>query len=213
MINASRRHFLAASAAALLLAACDRKAPRYGAISAGATVLALGDSLTFGTGAGNGDSYPARLAQLTGWNVINAGVPANTSVQARARLPALLAEHTPALVLLSIGGNDFLRQVPEADTRMAIAAMLTEVRGAGAQAVLIAVPRPSIAAALLRSLDDHPLYEAIAAEQRVPLFAQGWAKVLSDPALTADRIHANAAGYERFARELHGFLRKAGLAT
>jgi acyl-CoA hydrolase len=46
----------------------------------------------------------------------------------------------------------------------------------------------------------------------VPLFASGWAKVLSDPALKADQIHANAAGYERFARDLHGFLREAGIA-
>jgi len=78
--------------------------------------------------------------------------------------------------------------------------------------VLIAVPRPALMAALLRSLDDHPLYEALAKARRVPLFAAGWADVLSDPRLKADQIHANAAGYERFARRLHGFLREAGLA-
>lgn len=215
MMEAMRRLLLAAAAAAAsaaLLAACGRETPRHPAIGAEATVLALGDSLTFGTGAIAEASYPRRLAALTGWNVINAGVPANTSAQARERLPGLLAEHAPKLVLLSIGGNDFLRQLPDADTRAAIAAMLADIHTAGAQVVLIAVPRPSVAAALLRSLDDHPLYETIAAEQRVPLFARGWAKVLSDPALKADQVHANAAGYERFAQELHGFLREAGLA-
>jgi len=175
-------------------------------------VLALGDSLTFGTGAGAEADYPARLAAMTGWQIVNAGVPADTSAQARERLPRLLAEHAPKLVLLSIGGNDFLRQVPEAETRTNIAAMLDEIRAAGAQPMLIAVPRPAVMAALLRSLDDHPLYEALAGERRVPLFASGWAKVLSDPALKADQIHANAAGYERFARDLHGFLRETGIA-
>ncbi len=193
-----------------MLAACKRSVPRYREISAGTAVLALGDSLTYGTGAGNGASYPARLAQLTGWNVLNAGVSANTAGQARERLPALLAEHTPALVLLSIGGNDFLRQIPEAQTRAAIAEMLAKVREAGAQPVLIAVPKPTITGALLHALDDHPLYEALADEARVPLFAHGWANVLSDPALKSDQIHANAAGYEQFARELHRFLYELG---
>ncbi len=209
-VNARRRALLAAAAA--LLAACKRTTPRFASLPAGATVLALGDSLTHGSGADSASSYPSRLAQLTGWHVVNAGVPASTSAQARERLPALLAEHTPALVLLSIGGNDFLRQIPEAETRAAIAAMLAEINRAGAQAVLIAVPKPTIAGALLRSLDDHPLYEALASEQRVPLFAAGWAQVLSDPALKSDQIHANAAGYERFARGLHRFLHEAGLA-
>ena len=197
----------------MLLTACGRKAPRLATIPAGATVLALGDSLTWGTGAGTADSYPTRLAQRTGWKVINAGVPAITSAGARERLPALLAEYAPALVLLSIGGNDFLRQVPAEETRAAIGAMLADIRASGAATVLIAVPRPTIAGALLHSLDDHPLYEALAAERRVPLFASGWAKVLSDPALKSDQIHANAAGYERFAQELHRFLRESGLAS
>jgi acyl-CoA hydrolase len=198
--------------AAAPLAACGRKAARYAAIPAGSTVLALGDSLTFGTGAAGGSDYPTRLAELTGWKVVNAGVPGNTSAQARERLSPLLGEHSPRLVLLSIGGNDFLRQVPEGETRADLAAMLDEIRAAGAQPVLIAVPKPALIAALLGSLDDHPLYEALAQERRLPLHAAGWAKVLSDPALKADRIHANAAGYERFARDLHGFLREAGIA-
>jgi len=207
-----RRRLLVALGAAPL-AACGRRTPRYAAVPPGSTVLALGDSLTFGTGATAEAAYPVRLAELTGWRVVNAGVPANTSAQARERLPQLLAEHTPRLVLLSIGGNDFLRQVPEAETRANIAAMLGEISAGGAQPVLIAVPRPALMAALLRSLDDHPLYEALAEERRVPLFASGWAKVLSDPRLKADQIHANAAGYERFARELHDFLREAGIAS
>jgi len=208
----SRRRLIAALALAPLLAACDRNAPSFPAVTAGSTVLAVGDSLTFGTGAPAAAAYPARLAALTGWNVVNAGVPGNTSTQARERLPRLLEAHAPRLVLLSIGGNDFLRQLPEEQTRANIAAMLDEIRNTDAQAVLIAVPRPSVMAALLSSLDDHPLYEALAKERRVPLFASGWSGVLSDPALKADRIHGNAAGYERFARELHDFMREVGIA-
>lgn len=210
--SAGRRRLVVATAASLVLASCGRKTPRLATVPSGAAVLALGDSLTHGTGAPAEESYPRHLAQRTGWQVINAGVPGDTSVQALERLAPLLAEHAPPLALLSIGGNDFLRRVPESDTRTAIAAMLHAVRSAGAQAVLIAVPRPSLAAAALRSLDDHPLYEALARQHRVPLFASGWAAVLSDPALKADQVHANAAGYARFARALHEFLRELGIA-
>jgi len=209
--RARRRLFVLAGAIAL--AGCGRKAERHAALAQGSTVLALGDSLTYGTGAPADAAYPLRLAQFTGWNVINAGVPGNTSAQARERLAPLLAQHAPKLVLLSIGGNDFLRQVPEAATREHIAAMLAEIRAAGSRAVLIAVPRPALAAALFGSLSDHPLYEALAAETGVPLFAAGWSTVLSDSSLKSDRIHANAAGYERFARDLHRWLRETGFAA
>ncbi len=210
--GATGRRRLLVALAAVPLAACGRKAPRFATVAPGSTVLALGDSLTYGTGAAPEAAYPARLAELTGWTIVNSGVPGNTSAQARERLPGLLAVHAPKAVLLSIGGNDFLRQAQEAETRAHIAAMLDAIRAAGAQAVLIAVPRPAVIAALLRAFDDHPLYAALAEEERVPLFAAGWSKVLSDPRLRADQIHANAAGYGRFARDLHEYLREAGIA-
>lgn len=53
-------------------------------------MLALGDSLTFGTGAAPDASYPAVLAGLTGWRIVNAGVPGDTAAQALERLPESL---------------------------------------------------------------------------------------------------------------------------
>lgn len=204
-----RRAWLAAGAV-LLLAACNSE-PRGTALAPGATVLALGDSITFGTGAPPHASYPAVLAQLTGWNVVNAGVPGDVSAQALERQPALLQQHAPALVLLSIGGNDFLRQLPEAQTREHIRQTVAQAKASGAQVLLVAVPRPSMAGALIGSLSDHPLYEELAQELKQPLHARGWARVLSDADLRSDAIHANAAGYEAFARGLAETLRERGL--
>lgn len=204
-----RRHWLLACAA---LAGCSRRpALRADPVAPGATVLALGDSLTHGTGATPDTAYPAVLAALTGWQVLNAGVPGDTSAQALQRLPALLQEHTPALVLLSIGGNDFLRRLPEADTRANLRALCTAVRAGGAQLLLIAVPRPSVAAAFTGSLTDHPLYGELADELKLPLHRQGWSEVLANAALRSDDIHANAAGYAQFARNLLATLRATGL--
>lgn len=197
--------------AALPLGACGRKPVRGQVVPPGAKVLALGDSLTEGTGATPEASYPAVLAGLSGWDVVNAGVAGDTSAQALQRLPALLAEHRPALVLVAVGGNDFLRRQPEAATRAAIVRICELARAGGAQVLLIAVPRPTIAARVTGTLDDHPLYAEIAAELKLPLHRRGWAEVLQDEALRSDAIHANAAGYRRFAEGLQAAARAAGL--
>ncbi|MFN9767414.1 MAG: GDSL-type esterase/lipase family protein [Pseudomonadota bacterium] len=195
---------------AIVLGGCGRERVRGRPVPAGATVLALGDSLTFGTGAAPEAAYPAVLAALTGWNVVNAGVPGHTSAQALERLPALLDEHRPALVLVSIGGNDFLRGLNPSATRANVQRICETARGAGAQVLLIAVPRPSAVAAV-GLLSDHPLYGELAEALRLPLHRQGWAEVLADEALRSDRIHANAKGYEAFARGLLATLRASGL--
>ncbi|MBL8330835.1 MAG: arylesterase [Rubrivivax sp.] len=196
---------------AAALAGCGRQPIKGTLVAAGASVLALGDSLTYGTGAAPEDAWPAVLAGLTGWQLINAGVPGDTSAQALARLPGLLQEHAPALVLLGIGGNDLLRRLPEDDLREHIRRMVALCRAHPAQLLLIAVPRPTLAARLTESLDDHPLYGALAEELRVPLHRQGWSQVLQDSRLRADAIHANAEGYRQFAQGLLATLRATGL--
>jgi acyl-CoA thioesterase I len=184
----------------LLLAGCGRRTPRARPVAAGAAVVALGDSLTAGTGAASDASYPTVLAALTGWHVGNAGVPGDTSAQALERLPALLQEHRPVLVLVSIGGNDFLRRLPETQTRANVRRICELVLAAGAQVLLIAVPRPTLAAAFTGSLADHALYAQVADELQLPLQRQGWSEVLGDESLRSDSIHANAGGYARFAQ-------------
>jgi acyl-CoA thioesterase I len=199
-------------AGALALGACGRKQPSAGAaLTAGSVVLALGDSITFGTGADSAAAYPAQLAELTGWNVVNAGVPGDSAAQAAERLPALLLEHKPALVLISAGGNDFLRHTPAAETDSALRSAIAAARDAGAQVLVVAVPQPSIGAALGVGLSDHPLYAKLADELKVPLHADGWAKVLGDERLRSDPIHANAKGYRAFAEGLAATLREVKL--
>ena len=126
----TRRRFVQISALlAAALTACSKTAP-HAALPEGSTILALGDSLTAGYGADAAAAYPAVLAGLTGWQIINGGVSGNTSAQALARLPALMRRQ-PQLVLVSIGGNDFLRKVPEADTRSNIRQIVQQIKAAG----------------------------------------------------------------------------------
>lgn len=212
--RSDRRVLLAGAAAlfALGAAGCSRKpAASAAALPPGATVLALGDSLTAGTGAQSDAAYPGQLSQLTGWQVVNGGVPGDTAAQALERLPALLAEHKPALVILSIGGNDLLRRLPAEAAEASIRRSVALARDAGAQVLLVGVPQPSLMAAAGSALSDHPMYERIAAELKLPLHGGGWAHVLGDTALKSDQIHPNAAGYRAFAEGLAVGLRAQGL--
>ena len=204
---------LALGAAALLgtaLAGCGRSQGKAQPVPAGSTVLALGDSLTYGTGASAEASYPTVLAELTGWNVVKAGVPGDTSAQALARLPALLAEHRPKLVIVSIGGNDFLRKLPESDTRANVHAACKLALESGAQVLLVAVPRATVAAAL-GQMTDHALYAEVAKDLNIPLQREGWGEVLAQAELRSDQVHANAKGYAQFARSVQGTAAAAGL--
>ena len=209
-----RRRFLLATVAlpvVVALTGCGRKSVTGRKLARGATVLALGDSITFGIGASAETSYPTVLANATGWNVINAGVSGDTSAQALARLPALLQEHAPPLVLVSIGGNDFLRRLPEAQTRANNQKICELCLASGAQVLLVAIPRFSASAAVNGALSDHQMYEEIAQKLQLPLHAQGWSTVLSNAALKSDQIHANAQGYEQFARGLLASVQAAKL--
>lgn len=197
--------------AALLLAACgDRGPARASALPSGATVLVIGDSLVAGTGASRAQSWPAVLAETTGWSVVNAGVPGHTSTDARGRLEGLLSELRPDAVIIAIGGNDFLRRVGEDTTRGNIEAMLTASKAAATHVALVAIPEPSMGGQMLGMLSDHALYERLADEHQVALVADAVSETLSQENYRADRIHANADGYAYMAGRVAEALAEAG---
>ncbi|MBW8307599.1 MAG: arylesterase, partial [Thiobacillus sp.] len=135
------QRFLFALVAVLLLAACER-ASTLSKLNPHDVIVAFGDSLTHGTGAASDTAYPAVLATLTGRAVINAGGPGDTTTTGLARLPEVLAEHQPRLVLLCLGGNDMLRKQPDAATENNLRLLVQTIRSSGAEVILIAVPEP-----------------------------------------------------------------------
>lgn len=204
----NRRHFLLTGLAVIALAACSGK-HKFARLSAGSRVLALGDSLTAGYGAAQGEDYPTQLAQITGWNVVNGGISGDTSAQALARLPALL-EPKPDLVIVSIGGNDFLRKLPESETRANIRKIISTIQAQKIDTVLVAIPHFT-AGALIGNVSEHPLYEELAKEFDIPLLQGVWAEVLGERDMKSDQVHGNAKGYRFFAEELADFLKELGL--
>jgi acyl-CoA hydrolase len=194
----------------LILASCGSHKEKYAAIPQGATVLILGDSLSYGTGANAGEDYPTLLAKTTGWNIINEGIPGDTSQGGLERLPALLEEHHPKLLIVELGGNDFLHQAPQSETLSNIKAILSLAKTQGVTTILMAIPEFSPLKAAVGNLSDHPLYEAIAKETTTPLIADVFADVLSDATLKSDQIHPNVQGYAQVSKNVATKLKLLG---
>ena len=205
-----RRRLLQFLALSPLFAACGNKT-RLVALPAGSAVLAFGDSVTYGTGAGPGEDWPTLLAAATGWRVVNAGVPGDTADAGKARIRELLEAHKPALVIVEIGGNDFLRRRPAAVVKEDVRSIVRQSKVAGVQVVLVAVPELSLLGALTRRPDDAALYAEVGRDEQVPVIADVFSEILGKPELCADQIHPNAAGYRKMAEGIAAALRLFGL--
>lgn len=188
---------------------CHRT-PKLQKIPKNTPILALGDSLTFGYGADKGQTYPDILASLTGWQITNAGVNGDTTEHILQRLDKVTTKQYQ-LVLLGVGGNDVLRRIPKEITEQNLQKIVERLQTKGMAVVLIAQPHFS-ASALFGKASDNPVYEKVAKITNVPLFADGWSAILSDKTLKSDQIHANNAGYEKFAQMLYTFLQEIGYA-
>lgn len=188
---------------ALAAAGCGERA-RLAPLPANAVVLAFGDSLTHGTGAAEAESYPAQLEQLIGRRVVRAGVPGEVTAQALARLPGALDEHAPQLLLLCVGGNDFLRRLGNAQAAANLRAMVELARSRGVDVLLIGTPEPGLA------VTPPSFYGEIAADLRVPYEGAAIGEVLRSAALKSDPIHPNAQGYRLIAERVAAALKAGG---
>ncbi len=187
----------------LLLGGCGER-PALERLAPDATILAFGDSLTFGTGAAEDESYPAQLEKLIQRRVVRAGVPGEVTAQALARLPAALDEHAPRLLLLCIGGNDFLRRLGNPQAEHNVREMVKLARARGVAVLLIGTPEPGFA------VSPPAFYAAIAKEHRLPYEGGIVGEVLKDRSLKSDPIHPNARGYRAIAQRVAETLKQSG---
>lgn len=173
-------------------------------LPASQVVLAFGDSLTYGKGASRSDSYPAALERMINRKVVNAGINGELSADGLKRLPGLLQQHNPSLVILTHGGNDLLRRLNLERTADNLRTMIQLSRDAGADVVMMGVPRPGI------FLSTAEFYETVAMELNVPIELDVIADVLQDPANKSDAVHPNSTGYRQMAEALKDLLDAEG---
>lgn len=178
---------------ALLLAACGPDPEEIPNLdSPGRTIVCLGDSITSGVGAAPGQPFPALLAEQIGTEVINAGVPGDTTEGGLARVDEVLA-HDPWMVIVELGGNDILNQVPPERTEAALRQILDRLLTARVVPVLVEIDVPFAG----RYSD---VFDRLNADyDKIPVVEETLGEILVDPALKADPIHPNAQGHVRLA--------------
>ena len=194
--------------ALLGLSGCSDGPPQLKPLTSDSLILAFGDSLTRGTGTSLDNSYPAVLQRLSGVRVINAGVPGELSAEGLVRLPELLEEYRPQLVILFHGGNDILRKKSATDAKLNIISMVKLVQQSGAEVVLIGVPEFAIFA--VKSL---PHYAEIAEQLELPYEGDILPEIVTSRALKSDHVHPNGAGYRKMAEAIEQLLISSGALT
>jgi acyl-CoA thioesterase-1 len=196
----TRRVFLAAASLAVALVV-GAPAPLT-AQSAAPTLVVVGDSISAGyglpAGAGWVDLLAARLKER-GYpqRVVNASITGDTTAGGRARLPALLKQHRPAIVVVELGGNDGLRGGDLKATRENLDAMVTAIQHAGAKALIVGMRLPpNYGPAYTREFET--LYMAVSNAHKAPLlpyFFDGIGE--HNDLFQPDRIHPTAAAQSR----------------
>jgi acyl-CoA thioesterase-1 len=201
-----RRHFTALAGLATLLGSYPLAAPAQATAKAAtarpgtpATILVVGDSLSAEYGLQRGRGWVALLqARLTTEQVparvVNASISGDTTSGGRSRLPALLRQHKPAVVVIELGGNDALRGLPLTMTRDNLAAMARTAREAGARVLLLGMEMPPNYGAKY-SQEFRQVFTAVARAERaalLPFFLKGVGD-RPDPTelFQSDRIHPN----------------------
>ena len=162
----------------------------------GATIVAFGDSLTYGKGAPRNQTYPAVLTELTGKRVINLGVNGDTGAAAPRRL-AQVMEHKPYMVLIEFGGNDFMRSVPFEQTIASVSRIVDEVQAAGAIAVIVDT------GGYYGMRKYSKAYKKLAKEKGAVFVSGILDGVFGQHALMSDQVHPNAAGYKIVAERVY----------
>jgi lysophospholipase L1-like esterase len=169
-----------------------------------AVILAFGDSLTYGTGASKGSSYPSVLAKLTGLNVINEGIPGEQTAQGLKRLPAVLEQTKPDLVILCHSGNDILRRNSKDQARQNLESMIGLIRASGAQVLLLGVPDFGL---FLSAAD---FINQAAENTQVAYVPDLLPDLQGDRSIKSDNVHFNADGYAQLAQGIHQSLQDFG---
>jgi len=188
----------------LCLTSCSENIIPLSRLAPDAVILAFGDSLTYGTGVNEDKSYPAVLSERTGREVINAGNPGELSKDGVTRLPEMLDEYQPSLVVLCHGGNDILRRKPSSETEQNIRRMIEQSRLAGAEVIVLAVPEFGLLA------KPAEYYSLLPDTLQIPVEMEIITTLQKSSSDKSDSVHFNESGYNKMAQAVINLLRRHG---
>jgi acyl-CoA thioesterase-1 len=169
--------------------------------SSGVTVVAFGDSLIVGVGASEGNDFVSVLSRRLAEPVVNLGQSGDTTRDALERLDTVIKQN-PKVVILLLGGNDFLQQIPAAETFQNLEVIIETIHQSGSAVVLLGV-RGGV---LRDSYKSN--FATLAKQQNTAYVTNILDGVITDASLMSDLVHPNDAGYLVIADKVEPVLRK-----
>ena len=170
--------------------------------SRGTRVIAFGDSLFEGVGASKGNSLPDQLSRRIGVPIENYGVAGDTTQDGLNRIDSALEGGNPKVVILLLGGNDFLRKVPRGEISANLAALIQKAQSRGAIVLLLGVRSGIIGG----GFDDE--YEKLSRQYGTAYVDDVLQGVFSHADLMSDAVHPNDKGYAQIADRVAPVLQK-----
>lgn len=172
----------------------------------GDSIITLGDSLANGFGVSENDSFAIQIPRILGKNAIKLGIDGEVSAGLMARISSELDGKNPAVVIISIGGNDFLRKLDKSATQHNIEAIVRKAKAKTSCVVLLGVP-DGILGGLVGGVSS--VYYDIAKAEGVLLEKDAMPQILKQHSLKVDEIHPNKDGHTIIAQNIANLIRKA----
>lgn len=168
----------------------------------GKTVVALGDSLTFGIGAATDENYVSRLARNLNIRMFNKGLNDDTTKEGLSRIQSDVLDLKPDVVIILLGANDFLKNIPLSETKNNLAKILDILKEHKIKVVLVGIHQQFLS-------NYEKMYQDLAREKGVAGYVPGILSGLyQHPQYMFNDFHPNAAGYQIVAERIEPVLRR-----
>lgn len=160
-------------------------------------IIAFGDSLVAGFGATAGNDFVSRLEALSEQDIENQGRNGDTTARALNRIERDVLRKDPDIVILLVGGNDTLQDIPRSVTLANVRTMVQRIQESGATVILVGI----------HSVVYSESYRQIAIDEGTYFVPEVLSGILGRDDLTVDRVHPNNAGYQIVANRIYSVLR------
>ncbi len=169
--------------------------------SGGTDIIAFGDSLTFGVGSTRGGGFVRMLSEDLNTHILNLGVSGETTKGALSRL-GQISKYKPKVVILLLGGNDFLSHVPEAETFNNLNRIIETVQQTGAVVLLVGIEDGLV------GNKHQKLFEELAEKRGTAYVPDILGGIFGRSQLMSDSLHPNDEGYRIMADRIKPVLEK-----
>lgn len=165
--------------------------------SRGKNIICFGDSITRGKGVNPDQSYPAALAKMTSFPVVNSGINGDISSEGLKRIATDVLGNEPLLVVIEFGGNDYLNKIPLAETIRNVEEMIRIIQSKGAIVAIVDISN------VLFMGEYRQEFKRLSEKYRGIFIPRIMEDIVSNESLKSDAIHPNGKGYKIIAYRVY----------